>query len=250
MEVIKIERMLILTKNVLLEQRIQKDAQELGYEVFVSNSMLVSFIKGDYPTKIFKYFRWLIFSESLDNAEISLIMKGIAKKSKQVALPIMIRKDSSEPTEETKRFMDTLGIENWISSSQSLAELRDLIEKSKNINVIDFQVTDSSASELPNQWEEARLGFLNHLNSIMTNQERVLFEYLIEGKDIITTRLTISRIIWPNSDHKKKEAQLSIIIRNLKSKIFSCGYKKPTIKTIPKRGYILDKDFYNFLRQK
>lgn len=112
-------RILILTKNILVEKDIQQKLQLLGHEVFVTTKYLKYYLEKEVNRKETSQFHLWIISKTVSDREADLVF------SKYAGQPNNIFREVEEIAEE----ISPIGNESYsyLKENASITELREAI---------------------------------------------------------------------------------------------------------------------------
>lgn len=231
-------QVMILTKNVLFEENIQKKLQRLDFEVFCSSCNESWFMEVKQLT-IFHYFQAVILSETFCNQEVKRLLERLAN------YPIRIFRIVEElPTEEQAEAWIEQGLDGWLEKADSLDVLREKLVNSPNNRrseqLTEGEVDAAGLSESVRRWqlENARVTF--------SKTEEKVFALLLEAQreKSILSRGEICQRIWHSGETPSTTSQLSTIISKLRIKLSDQGIQGKTILTVWGKGYRFSTGFY------
>lgn len=231
---------LILTKNVLAEEEIQRKLQHLNYEVYCSSRLLSRNSNQGELRQVLKLFFYTIISETISDIEVENILPILKRSS-----TIIIRKNDHLLKSELVENDLSLSISN----QSSIEELRETLmkpilsemdsKKSNKKDGVDFY--QSYDEILPKSSAYYSLSKL----SLSGMERKILFKlYLAKGK--IVSRDELVEEIWSNGINDSNLAMLSNGIRRLKLKLSKEGLSENVIKTLWGKGYRLEHEFFEF----
>ena len=124
--------MLILTKNLVLEQELQQQLQHLSYEVFCSVELLECLKasrhqKNTTTDTLQRYllnYQAIILSETIADSEIRELLPIL--KSEKWGL---LRKLGSKPNAKEEEQLHSLGVIDWLVVDQSIDYLREQLSE-------------------------------------------------------------------------------------------------------------------------
>ena len=216
-------QILLLTKNPLNENKIEKQLRQLGHEVFSSRILLNSFLqindKSNY--EILSLFDAIIISETIDNSELVILLKVLKKYN----LPILRKTNETMDKIKNKEWRDK-GISNFINRNPEIEVLREKlkVESSKKIN-------------------NGKKNNLKILNLGLSHDEIKLFSILYVSKRVVS-RDELCIKMWGEKTNSRL-SQLSALINKLKLKMSKLHIEGVVIETIWGRGYKLGSSLYN-----
>lgn len=233
---------LILTKNLVLEQELQQRLQYLNYEVFCSAKLYARLSVSDYHEgtqmeeldQLLKNYQAVILSETISDNEIQEILPILKTKEW-----IILRKLTNEPSNKKEAQLKNSCFDGWIGTDWSIDVLREQL-----------------AEKLPNDPKEERgivflysnkkyPGDIVKLRGRLTKREKMLLECLVEAKGEPVSREEICSKLWHTPTTNSSLSQSSVLVKRLKSKLEMAGYDPEIIQTVWGRGYYLTKNSIN-----
>lgn len=232
-----VNKVLILTKNILAEQQLQKQLQLLDYEVFCSRE---SFINQKMAS-ILPFFPIILVSETISNLEIRKFLAYNPRTTNLVVRLVM-----NEPDEEEMRSWQELGMTWGLFKSLSFDGLREELVKLQNEfydELLENSIEECQAiDKIENRTMETPTGRI-----YFSKKEEQLFKMLLESQDALVPRSNICEVLWSEGETDSNRSQLSCITTKIKNKFKAAGYQGDTIITKWGRGYGLHPDFYYYL---
>lgn len=222
---------LLLTKNLLVEQRLQEKLQQLDYEV-LSSVQIFQHLKEGRPVVI--NHQIVIFGETITNKEITELLPKFASDK-----VVCIRKCNKEPSLEEQEQLGAMGVREWISTETPLDQLREcLAEQMEQVqqNQEDQQLSFHQHSVITENKLEI---FLKSL----TQRERQVFLYLQEVNGRIISREELCEYLWQEELNHSRMSQLSSLIKNIKGKLAVADFSEDLLRTIWGSGYCLTLEF-------
>ncbi|GCF93281.1 transcriptional regulator [Enterococcus florum] len=220
-------RLLLLTKNILAEQEIVHRLQCLNYEVFCSATTLELINHVESTKEVLQLFPMIIFSETISSAEVNQILPKLIQDEK-----IIFRKVDTVLSENEQCGMEGAGILDWFHSNASIEELREKIpttvEKYPYIFSADEGVYDIHS-------EKAKI---ESMIASLSNNEFKVFQKLRQEYGTIVSREELCELIWGELTQSRM-VQLSSIVKNIRLKLEVAGNEGEVIKTVWRRGYKL-----------
>lgn len=244
-------RVLILTKNILAEQETQQKLQVLNYEVYCSASVFEYCSQQSTNLDLFKYFPFIILSESLCESEITKVLPLVKEYPIRV-----IRKVETELTELEQTYLNSEMLHAIISTKDSSDELRECLYKLKkdlegnedhsmNDKVVQLSGKVSllhsqslKATELST--EEALK--LNDAMHRLSQTETKILAILMNAGNHIVTRETICQKVWNEEPSNSHLASLSNTISRIRTKFEHVDIGKEAIHTMWGRGYRINQE--------
>ncbi|MGH1848756.1 helix-turn-helix domain-containing protein [Enterococcus gilvus] len=212
-------QILLLTNNILSEQKFQEMIQNLGHEVYCSSSLIKN---RKISNSVLSNFSIIIFSDTVSNIELETILKD-NHFDKQV----IIRRGLYCPSKEQKKGFLTLGVTDFISNTVSADELRECLS---NRLISSNKYLNSDHSDL--------------LDTLSTKESEVMVA-LKESNSSIVSRETLCRILWNEPLNNSRKAHLSTLIRNITVKLQKTTMISKPIKTVWGKGYCLCEELKN-----
>lgn len=229
---------LILTKNLLTEQKLQEELQHLNYEVFCSASMLKQLRNNPNHLQITQSYQAIIFSETLTNQEVEKLR--ILARSED---SLFIRKFIQEPSDMEKQELTELGIDTWIHQGQTLDVLREHLAANLSSS---HDSEDSKGIFLYNT--ERSPNTLAEFKKGLTKRELGTFECLLNSEGGLLSREALCSYLWKDEPNNSRLTQISVLIKRLKEKLKVAGFQEDLIETVWGYGYRLSPkllQFYN-----
>ena len=239
-------QVLILTKNILAEQDIQRKLQSLNYEVYCSVRMFEHSIRQLEPLEFFNYFQYIILSETICESEVMEIIQLIKNHSIRI-----IRKVEEKVTEMDHQYLEEEVLHAIISNEDSVDELRECLyalkkhQESKEPAYESqkyVQLSDKVSLIKPNVLKkevaspEENYQFLEVLHHLSQTETKILF-ILIQAGNKVVTRETICHQIWNEEVNKSHLASLSSTITRIKNKFEQTNLTHKAIQTLWGKGY-------------
>lgn len=239
MKEVKIVRpILILTKNLLVEQNLQKQLQYLSYEVFCSVELFERLMAREHyqetQSDIFKQllinYQAIILSETLSDNEIQYLMPILTSKKS-----ILLRKLCDKPSLKEEEKIKNIGINDWIITDHSIDYLREQLSE----KLADYQKEEMNIVFLyPNQKET---GDVSKLKASLSNREKSALSCLLEAKGEVVSREELCSCLWNEEPNNSHLSQASVLIKRIKMKLELAGYDPEMLKTVWGSGYLLAK---------
>ena len=211
-------QVMILTKNVLFEEPLQKKLQRLDFEVFCS-SCSEQWLEAINET-IFQHFQAVLLSETFCNHEVTELLQRLTN------YPVrLFRLVEEAPTEKAAEEWKNQGLDGWL-------------EKSDCVDVLREKLVNNSSQRLTQQFSDARAMF--------SRTEGLVFQCLMEAQAQrrVVTREEICRKVWHSEETASTTSQLSTIIGRLRTKLREQGIQGNTILTLWGQGYRFSSGFY------
>lgn len=230
---------LILTKNLLIEQSLQEQLQHLNYEVFCSTSILKQLQNKPNQPEIVEGYQAIIFSETLTNMEIRDLLLFITSNDY-----LLIRKLVHKPSTTEQEELNQIGLDMWICEGEPVDLLREQlaqqlasVQKKENNNVFFFYQKEDS----PKTLEEFKKN--------LTKKESKTFECLLTSEEPLVSREMLCQYIWNGGPNNSRLTQISVLIKRLKQKLQEAGFQEELIETVWGYGYQLSPKLLQFYNQ-
>lgn len=222
---------LLLTKNILVEQRLQNQLQQLNYEVLCSVQVFQQLRKEGY---VMVDHQVVIFSETITNKEIAEILPKLVSGN-----VVIFRKFSVAPSLEEQEQLRTLGITEWIAEDIPLDQLRErLAEQMEQV-----QLTEEEQLRSLDQHSAMTEKLLEHFLKSLTKKEKKVFLYLQEANGDIISREELCDHLWKESLSHSRMSQMSVLVKKIKHKLAEAGFSEDLLRTIWGSGYCLTPEF-------
>ncbi|MGO3790102.1 MAG: helix-turn-helix domain-containing protein [Enterococcus gilvus] len=244
-------RILILTKNILAEQEIQQKLQVLNYEVYCSAAVFEYCSHQLKQLDLFKYFPNVILSESICESEITKILPLL----KEYPLNV-IRKEETKLTELEQTYLEGEQLHAIISTSDSSDELRECMYKLKkrmeesgeqaaNDKVVQLSGKVSLLHAQPSKALELTTEEALKLNDAMhrlSQTEMKILSILLNAGNHVVTRETICQKVWNEEPSNSHLASLSNTISRIRTKFEHVDIGNEAIHTMWGRGYRINQE--------
>lgn len=256
MDGLGMDRVLVLTKNILTERELQNKLQLLNYEVYCSTKLFNECIEQKYNLDLFKLFQYVILSESISESELTKLTTFF----KPLSLSI-IRKVGTKVTEIDQHYLEIGLLNAIISTKDSLDELREclsslgaLVEQSdEHIKErTEIQLSRSVTSLQPHLFQNSKNDrsdvplYLEVLQRLSHTEAKIM-AILINAGNQIVSREEICRELWREDANKSHLASLSSTISRIKTKFDKTPLKGSAIHTFWGKGYCIDKELFRKL---
>ncbi|MGG5318759.1 helix-turn-helix domain-containing protein [Enterococcus sp. AZ072] len=227
-------RILILTKNILAEQQLQKQLQLLNYEVFCSAETF----NNHRMLSIVQFFPIVLLSETMSNLEVSKIIAALSE-GKNMALRLT---SESERNEEEKE----AGIFGYLSKALSFDSMREKLVLLQS-TYYEERLENKSQECPPVQRMENRTLETATGRIYFSKKEERLFQLLLEAQGGMLSRAEICEVLWSEGETDSNRSQLSCIATKIKSKFKKIGYQGDSLITKWGQGYALAPEFFVYL---
>lgn len=227
---------LVLTKNLLVEQTLQEQLQYLSYEVFCSVE-LFNLLKAndqykerqnDYLRQLLANYQAVVLSETISDSEIQTLMPLVTANNR-----VLMRKLNSRPSKREEEQIKKSGVDGWIITDNSIDSLREqLVEKLAGYHKEEAKIVFL----YPNQMES---GDIVKLQGSLSNREKAVLDCLLKANGEIVSRDELCAYLWNEAPNNSHLSQASVLIKRIKMKLELAGYDPEMLKTIWGRGYLL-----------
>ncbi|MGG5372424.1 winged helix-turn-helix domain-containing protein [Enterococcus sp. AZ196] len=231
---------LILTKNLLIEQELQQQLQHLNYEVLCSVEMLNQIKMSiqemnitdenqrNFQKNLLINYQAIILSETISDNEIQELVPNI-----QLNKQILLRKLVEEPSKKEKERLNDLGIIDWLLIDHSINSLREQLSEKLAI----YQNEESNIIFL---YQEAGLpSDVVQLKRSLSKREKATLECLFKAKGKVVSREDLCTYVWNETPSNSRLSQTSMLIKKIKKKMGKFGFNEEAIQTVWGEGYLL-----------
>lgn len=230
---------LILTKNLLTERKLQEQLQHLNYEVFCSVNIMKQLKSNPNRLQMLESYQGIIFSETLTNQEIRDLLLYINPEGN-----LLVRKMMHEPTEQESHELEQMGMKLWIREGEPLDLLREHLAQ---------QLLNYSKKENPQvvflYQRENTPKTLEEFKSCLTKKECKTFECLLNSEGLLVSREILCSYIWGGSPNNSRLTQISVLVKRLKQKLHDAGFQGELIDTVWGNGYRLSPKLLQYYNQ-
>lgn len=252
-------KVLVLTKNILSEQEIQKKLQLLNYEVLCSANIFENCNRQVEPVDFFNFFQYVILSETICESEILNIVSLLKNHSIRI-----IRKVEAKVTLKDHEYLEKDLLHAIVSNEDSLDEIRECLDILKT-SVIEkdhsqehrkyIQLSDKVSlirTTIPQQEttlpDTENYQFLDVLHHLSQTETRILF-ILIQAGNKVVTRESLCRQVWNEEVNNSHLASLSSTITRIKNKFEKTNLKNKAIHTLWGKGYSLNPELLDLIKK-
>lgn len=238
---------LILTKNLVIEQPLQQQLQHLNYEVFCSVDLLECLKSSVYQAEAKQEalkgyllnYQEVILSETLADSEIRELLP-ILKSDKRA----LLRKSGNKPSASEEEHLKKLGVVDWLSGNQSI----DLLREQLSEKLAPYQKDETNIVFLYKNEQAMPNGNLLQLKKSLTKREQTMLDCLIRSKGGVVSREKLCARLWNEAPNNSHLSQTSVLIKRIKMKLQIAGFDPEMLQTIWGSGYMLtqgvfDKDY-------
>lgn len=227
-------KILILTKNILAEQKFQTQLQLLNYEVFCSSDIYQS----NRNHNIFSYFPTILLSETITDSEVAEVVSLMNSDSNLI---IRLTDDVYSPEDQVTLKETVIG--GWLNKSLSNTMIREKLVLMQN----NFFRNGQHSNRPVRVAEEGP--FQIGLNSLrFSKNEKKVLALLLQAQGKTISRTEICQFLWRDGETSSNRSQLSCIVAKIKTKLQQAGYEDETLITKWGQGYSLDPVFRKFLQ--
>lgn len=225
---------LILTKNLLVDQTLQNNLQQLGYEVFCTSELLKRVQYSSNGLDFLHLYPLIILSGTLSNQEIQEIIPRLNNGNS-----VIFRKLIQSPSLEEKEQLKQLGVDDWFNETSSLDSIREMLS-------LHFtQKKDEQNNQISLYYLEDREQRLHSFEEKLSRKERQVYRCLMESETNVVSRIQLCQYIWGDSPTNSHLSQLSFLIQKVKTKLQTSGIEDIQVETLWGQGYkmhtVLDK---------
>lgn len=252
-------QILILTKNVLSEQEIQKKLQLLNYEVFCS-AIDIENIQEKRIQDFSDYFQYVIISETICESEMTYLVSLFADLSINI-----IRKLESRIATAIKSYSENPDLGAIISNDDSTDELRECLfslkyyEKEEIASHSIKKFTQTSSKSIPKNSDSAlhmgkgisiedKSRYIESLHRLSQTEGRIL-SILVNAEDNVVTRDDICRQVWGEDSSKSHLVAISNATTRIKMKFERTNLAKQAIHTFWGKGYKIDQELLGVIKE-
>ncbi|MDN6002121.1 MAG: helix-turn-helix domain-containing protein [Enterococcus sp.] len=225
---VNMSQILLLTKNPLNEQTFEEKIYQLGHEVFSSVVLIDACLVRESNNDFLKMFTHVILSETIANAEV----KKLIQKLKQYSVKILRKSDESLDDAQKKEWVNH-GIDDWLDNHPDLEVLREKLIQDNTTN-------EGKIISLPKTDEQRSVFSLN-----LSGGELKLFMLLYQKEGRVVSREDLCLSMWNRSRSNSSMSQLSVMVKNLRSKVAAQTIEGPIIETCWGQGYRLHESIYD-----
>ncbi|MGM0213475.1 helix-turn-helix domain-containing protein [Enterococcus sp. AZ109] len=241
-------RILVLTKNLLNEQKLQEDIQRLDHEVYCAHCDFDQMNQKIFLTKIFKLFSIIIISETVAANQRPQILEAIDTQQTTV-----FQKVERLPLEQERKQHERVGIDEWLAVTDPIEVLRDKIDQSPlsnfftSIETLDERIEGTTTSEKLNRSFEVDK-FLRGLDRL-SRKETTVFYYLVSMGNKCVDRASICAHVWSDEITSSQLSSLSNTTKRIREKFRNAGIRDDIIVSYWNRGYTFTDTFWQLIQQ-
>lgn len=222
-------KVLILTKNITAEQKLQERLQYLGHEVFCTQQSVADFTNPLYTKVLFNIFESVVISETISQRESVETIRFFNQKKYDITI---LRK-----VEQLHEELEAEEVES-LHTEAPIEELREKFQERQRVGQ-DFEQAEKLFFS---NVEFERLNF--------SKNERKVIEALYESPGKCVARNTLCEYLWRAGATNSNLSQMSVLINKIKEKCKRADISENAIKTIWGQGYTIDRQFSSFLAER
>lgn len=224
---------LLLTKSLFNERKIEQQLQQLDCEVYVSKKLLENCLFEEADMVFIGGFDIVLLSETISNNEMVSLLPKL-----KFADVYIVRKSDLSLSEDEKNDWKKQGIVSWVKTESDLEELRESIDYA--ISMKNSSIIHSNILKLKRPVKR------KSIHSIaLTPKERSLINLLYHAKGSVISRDTLSLKLWDQPSSNSTMTQLSTMTHRLRGKFKEQGIIGETIQTVWGLGYKLSEGFFD-----
>ncbi len=233
------QQILLLTKNVLSEEKLQKNLQVLNYEVFSTSSFLEMNKYSQINEQFLEYFQFVILSKTISNDEIYEILPTLKRHSLTI-----IRVFEAEPTEKGKAFLEDTGIKHWILESSPSEFLREKMQQALLSDTYPVSQENASGTDNVSPFQRQKIEIkLANVIKHLSKQETEFFRIIFTTPSQPVTREELCERLWGDKTTNSHLSTLSSLSKRIELKFNKNGFPGSIIKTQWGDGYTLSNEF-------
>ncbi|WP_159722584.1 winged helix-turn-helix domain-containing protein [Enterococcus sp. CSURQ0835] len=211
-------RLLVLTKNILAEQKLQERLHQLNIEVYCSTLVYQQLLEETGKTTILDHFPAVILSENLSDEEVERIMPYLFQKK-------VIRKVEQTPAEDKLVAWKKAGITTVIALDMPTEELRETL----------CQLTQPL--EVVSQLVRKNYHHITFDQLALSGHESKFLVALVKRQGAVVSRKELCQLIWDNEHTRSNLVQLSCIVQRIRTKLEKNGIAGEHLERVWGTGY-------------
>lgn len=239
------QKILVLTRNILNEQSLQENIQRLSHEVYCTFCDFEQLNNKVFLMNIVNFFPVVIISETISDHQMVEILKVLNPKDSKV-----FRKVESLPDKQDREQYEALEIDGWIEESDTFEILREKLERTSTVNKAPVELISNAAANI-NGSNQVFLAegdqFLRALRRLSSN-ERKVFYYLVSVDNQTISRKAICEHVWSEDLSNSQLSSLSNIVKKIRGKFQDVGIHDEIIKNHWKKGYAFTDKFWQLIQ--
>ncbi|EOH94916.1 helix-turn-helix domain-containing protein [Enterococcus pallens] len=238
------QKILVLTRNILNEKSLQENIQRLSHEVYCTFCDFDQLNNKVFLMNVINFFPIVIISETISDHQMVEILKVLNTKDIKV-----FRKVESLPDKQDREKYADLEIDGWIEAADTFEILREKLERTNTSSATQAEAMNSSSTiNTPNQFFLAEGDqFLRALRKLSSN-ERKVFYYLVSVDNQTISRKAICEHIWSEELTNSQLSSLSNIVKKIRGKFQDVGIHDEIIKNHWKKGYAFTDKFWQLIQ--
>lgn len=238
------QKILVLTRNILNEQSLQENIQRLSHEVYCTFCDFDQLNNKVFLMNVINFFPVVIISETISDHQMAEILNVLNTKDIKV-----FRKVESLPDKQDREQYAALEIDGWIEASDTFEVLREKLERTSTSNAAQSELLSGTSNiNGSNQFLVAEgEQFLRALRKLSSN-ERKVFYYLVSVENKTISRKAICEHIWSEELTNSQLSSLSNIVKKIRGKFQDVGIHDEIIKNHWKKGYAFTDKFWQLIQ--
>ncbi|MBO0455111.1 winged helix-turn-helix domain-containing protein [Candidatus Enterococcus murrayae] len=229
------KQILVLTKNVLVDQEFQNELQNLNYEVFCSSYLFYQLFAGNLDViKVISSYSIVIFSETIADVDLKIYLEKL--KNSTVSI---VRKGGAKLTNEELEKWNLLGLHSFFYDGMTKMEIREQLSTlmMKQNNVVGVNTKDEATIKKDfSKLSRVRLSML----------ERRLLETLYQHSNESLSRKELCKYIWDEHMGTSRSVHLSNLVGKVRKKLIKIGFSEQCIRTDWGYGYQISDEVYQW----
>ncbi|MGM0212606.1 helix-turn-helix domain-containing protein [Enterococcus sp. AZ109] len=233
------QQILLLTKNILSEDKLQKSLQILNYEVFSTSSFLELSKYSQVNEQFLEYFQFVILSKTICNEEIHEVLPVLKRHNLTI-----FRSYEEEPAEQEKEFLENVGITHWLKDTSPSELLREKLQQALVADTYPASSENSMDSVDTSPFQRQKIEYkLTNVIKHLSKQETEFFRIIFTAHSQPVTREELCERLWGDKTTNSHLSTLSSLSKRIEQKFNKNGFSGLIIKTQWGDGYTLSNDF-------
>ncbi|MBO0451348.1 MULTISPECIES: winged helix-turn-helix domain-containing protein [Enterococcus] len=224
-------KVLLLSKNHMIESNLQNILQRVNAEFYCSSSL---FYQAKEQAQVIQYFSLVIVCDTISNVELTQYIKGI----KSCGIPIFRMGNKKQINATEFSWLDD-DIDYWIEPGDSDSEIIDKIARASF-----YKPQPGRPSKEEGFTGQNYSNFINRLSK----RELQLLVYLYEANGETISRELLCQKMWKTEMSHAGFSNLSAIAKRLKLKMLAAGIDTEGMGSSWGQGYFLQAPFLSFLK--
>lgn len=217
-------KILWITKNRDFKHTTNNIFLRLGCDIFYSETAYADFNSIEKIEALSRVFTLVLFDESMSHTEIMVCMANINEK-----FDLIFRKTVLPLSEIEEKEWKSKGIDFLLNNDVEMDEIREFL---------------SEFNKKKKQRKEQN-GNLYDIHSFkFTNRELRIYKYLLESKHYVVSKNELCKVVFNDEITASNLSALSFCINNMRRKMEKHGFKSDIIKTMRKKGYQLNPQYF------